>query len=126
MKYYAVASINFKNNEWVADYLQKVTPMVERVRGKYLARTRSLELVEGNGPAPETLLIIEFPSKESAETFYHSDEYQPFKQARQNGSEGDFFLVAGQDIGKMWLISTVQNPKKFSKLTMNDYYPHSS
>ena len=100
MNYYAVATIDFTNTDWVMEYLQKVTPMVERVGGKYLARTPEFELVEGDGPIPQTTLIIEFPSKEAAQSFYDSDEYQPYKTSRQNGSVGNFFLVAGKDIAK--------------------------
>jgi uncharacterized protein (DUF1330 family) len=101
MKYYAVAKMDFTNNDWVTDYLKNVTPMVEKVGGRYLARTPSLELIEGDGPAPQTIVLIEFPSRDAAEAFYYSDEYQPYKDARQSGSVGQFYLVAGQDIAKM-------------------------
>lgn len=100
MKYYAVATIDIENNEWVEEYLQKVTPMVESVGGEYLARTPNFELVEGDGPIPNTMLIIAFPSKQAAEQFYSSQEYQPYKEARQRGSVGNFYLVAGHDIAK--------------------------
>ena len=101
MKYYAIAKMDFTDNDWVADYLKNVTPMVEKVGGRYLARTPSLELIEGAGPAPQTIVLIEFPSKDAAESFYYSDEYQPYKQSRQSGSIGQFYLVAGQDIAKI-------------------------
>ena len=98
MKYYAVASLNFKNPLWIQDYLRDVTPMVTKVGGKYLARTSKIEKIEGTAALPESMLIIEFPSKEAAEQFYYSEEYQPHKEARLNGSVGDFFLIAGEDI----------------------------
>lgn len=75
--------------------------MVECVGGKYLARTPMVELIEGDGPAPQTIVLIEFPTREAAETFYFSEEYQPFREARQQGSTGRFYLVAGQDIATM-------------------------
>ena len=101
MKYYAVATLDFLTNDWVTDYLLNVTRMVEKAGGKFLARTPSLEMIEGDEPAPQTIVLIEFPTREAAEEFYFSDEYQPYKNARQNGSKGQFYLVAGQDIAKM-------------------------
>ena len=98
MKYYAVGMLNFTSDQWVQEYLQQVTPMVEKVGGKYLARTPMIEMIEGSTPPPNTIVMIEFPSKDAAEAFYHSDEYAPFKDARQAGSTGTFMLVAGQDI----------------------------
>ena len=99
MKYYAVANIDFTDVDWVDEYLKKVTPMVESVGGKYLARTPHVEVIEGECAAPQTMLIVEFPSKESATAFYNSEDYLPYKEARQKGSSGEFFLVAGEDIG---------------------------
>ena len=101
MKYYAIGTLNFTNNDWVMEYLQKVTPMVEKVGGKYLARCPSVEVIEGEGGAPHSVVLIEFPSREAAESFYYSEEYEPFKRSRQDGSSGRFLLVAGQDIAKM-------------------------
>lgn len=101
MKYYAIGNLDFISNEWVAEYLQKVTLMVERVGGRYLARSPSVEVIEGDGVAPQSVVLIEFPSKEAAEQFYYSDEYEPFKKSRQSGSRGQFLLVAGQDIANM-------------------------
>lgn len=101
MKYYAIGNLDFISNEWLVEYLQKVTPMVERVGGRYLARSPSVEVIEGEGVAPQSVVLIEFPSKEAAEQFYYSDEYEPFKKSRQGGSRGQFLLVAGQDIANM-------------------------
>ncbi len=101
MKYYAVAKMDFTDNNWVTDYLKNVTPMVEKAGGRYLARTPSLELIEGDGPPPQTIVLIEFPSREAAEKFYYGEEYQPYKESRQKGSVGEFYFVAGQDVAKM-------------------------
>ncbi|MGI0119956.1 DUF1330 domain-containing protein [Zooshikella sp. RANM57] len=101
MKYYVVVEINITDPSWIPEYLQKVTKMVESVGGKYLARTANIEIIEGEKTQPNNIVIIEFPSKEVAHAFYESDEYQPFKGKRINGTkEGSFMLVAGEDIAK--------------------------
>ena len=96
MKYYACAEISVTNPDWLADYVAKVTKMVEGHGGRYLARTSKVELIEGEH-RPQSMLLIEFDSREAVDAFYRSAEYAPYLKARQAGSEGRFLLVAGQD-----------------------------
>jgi uncharacterized protein (DUF1330 family) len=98
MHYYAVAELDITDPAWVSDYVVNVTPMVERRGGRYLARTAKVELIEGERSAPQVLLLIEWPSKEAAEAFYESDEYQPYRESRRLGATNQFFLVAGEDV----------------------------
>ena len=98
MKYYSVAEIEITDQTWVPDYIKNVTPMVERHGGRYLARTSKIEKTEGDRNAPQIFLIIEWPSKTVAETFYESEEYRPYRQSRIEGSRGQFLLVAGEDM----------------------------
>jgi uncharacterized protein (DUF1330 family) len=97
LKHYAIVEFDITNSEWVPGYLKNVTSMVEHAGGKFLARTSDIELIEGE-QLPETIVIIEFPSKESFDRFYNSEEYKPFKQSRRAGSYGNFYMVAGEDI----------------------------
>ncbi len=98
MKYYAVVQINIRDDSWMADYLPNVTALVDKHGGKYLARTMTMERVEGTGEPPNVFVIIEWPSKDSAKAFYADPEYQPYLQSRLAGSSSDFILVAGEDI----------------------------
>jgi len=97
MKHYTVAELDVSDPGWVRDYLVEVTPMVERRGGRYLARTGSVERIEGEREPRQTTLIIEWPSREAADEFYESEEYRPFREARLRGSSGEFFIVAGED-----------------------------
>jgi uncharacterized protein (DUF1330 family) len=72
--------------------------MVERAGGRYLARTNRIEVLEGERPRGVTILILEWPSKETADAFYESDEYRPFRDARQSGARNTMLLVPGEDI----------------------------
>jgi uncharacterized protein (DUF1330 family) len=101
MKYYAVAEIEITDRSWVSAYVKNVTQLVEQYGGRYLARTTTLEQLEGERPRPQVLLIIEWPSKEAAKAFYECDAYQPYLQSRKQGSKSEFFLVAGEDINKL-------------------------
>ena len=101
MKWYAVAEIDITDPSWVPAYVEKTTELVERHGGRYLARTAKIDKLEGERKAPQIYLIIEWPSKEAAEAFYASDEYRPHLESRRNGSRGQFFLVAGEDVNNV-------------------------
>lgn len=98
MKYYAIVSLNLRNDSWVSDYLPNVTALVEQHGGRYLARTGNFERVEGDSANPDLQVVIEWPSKEAALAFYNDPAYQPYLQSRLAGASSDFFLVAGEDI----------------------------
>lgn len=98
MRFYAVAEIEITDPSWVRDYVADVTPMVERRGGRYLARTPKIEQLEGSRTPPQVLLLIEWPTRETALEFYESDEYRPYRERRRAGSRGDFLLVAGEDV----------------------------
>jgi|SRR5687768_1646680 uncharacterized protein (DUF1330 family) len=98
MKYYSVAEITVTDRGWVRDYVATVTGLVQRYGGRYLARTSRFEKIEGSRPTEQVFLIIEWPSKTVAESFYGSDEYRPYRERRLAGSRTESVLVAGEDI----------------------------
>ncbi len=100
MNYYAVAEIEITDPSWVQAYVENVTGLVEAHGGRYLARTPRIEKVEGQRPAPQIYLIIEWPSKEAADAFYGSAEYAPYRQSRERGAKSEFALVAGEDVNR--------------------------
>jgi uncharacterized protein (DUF1330 family) len=97
MRCYAVGEIDVTDPAWVREYVDEVTPMVERHGGRYLARTPEVVRLEGERNAPQTFLIIEWPSREAADAFFQSDEYRPFRERRRAGARNEFLLVAGED-----------------------------
>jgi uncharacterized protein (DUF1330 family) len=100
MKYYVIAEIEIMDQSWVPAYVQNVTKLVEQHGGRYLARTSKVEKIEGERKAPQIFLIIEWPSKDVAETFYECDEYRPYRQRRIQGARNEFLLVAGEDMAR--------------------------
>src|SRR5580704_4105357 len=96
MKYYAVAEMDVTDPSWTGEYVANVTGMVERRGGRYLSRTLQIEKVEGERPAPQVMVLIEWPSKDVADEFYASDEYRPYREARRQGANNEFLLLAGE------------------------------
>lgn len=101
MKFYSVAEIEIIDQGWIPAYVKEVTRIVEQRGGRYLARTSSIERVEGERQVPQVFLIIEWPSREAAQEFYECAEYRPYRQSRIEGSKGEFLLVAGEDVAKL-------------------------
>ncbi|KAF0249301.1 MAG: hypothetical protein FD167_1303 [bacterium] len=91
----------FRKLNWVPAYIKNVTKLVEDYGGRYLARTSNVEKIEGERKVGQIFLIIEWPSKDTAITFYESDEYKPYLQNRIEGAKNEFVLVAGEDIAKV-------------------------
>lgn len=100
MKVYAVGLLDITDPRWIQDYVANVTPMVERYGGRYLARTSHTTKLEGEGAPPQIFVIVEFPSREAAETFYESEEYRPYRDARIGGTKSTFHLVPGEDVAR--------------------------
>ncbi|WP_051333339.1 DUF1330 domain-containing protein [Aliagarivorans marinus] len=92
MKYLVVATSIVHDTSWTQEYTEKVSAMVAEHGGKYLLRSTNFEVLEGD-LEPQVLVLIEFPSKQDFDAFYHSEAYRPFKEARQQGSRGSFFLT---------------------------------
>ncbi len=99
MRAYAVCLYNIHRSDWLDAYKPKVTELIAKHGGKYLARGSSCpwEILEGNQPDITALAIIEFPSMESARAWHSDVEYQPFIKLRQAGSHLDLILVEGCD-----------------------------
>jgi len=98
MKYYFIGEIEVTDQSWVQDYITNVTGMVERWGGRYLARTQKIEKIEGGRKPLQMVVIVEWPSKETALKFYGSEEYRPYRQNRLAGAKNKFLLVAGEDV----------------------------
>jgi len=100
MKYYSVAEMDITDRAWVQSYVGAVTPMVERYGGRYLARTNRAEKLEGDRTPRQVFVVVEWPSREAAMTFYESEEYRSFRDSRWRGATNEFFLVPGEDVTK--------------------------
>ncbi len=101
MKYYCVVEVETTDPSWMSAYIQNVTKLVEQRGGRYLARTSTLEKIEGERALPQILVILEWPSKESALAFYESEEYRPYRESRIAGAKNEFLLAAGEDIARV-------------------------
>lgn len=99
MACYSVISVKLLNDDWLPSYLETVTGIIERYSGKYMARTASHQVLEGDegGEQPDLRVILKWPSKEEALGFMNDPEYAPFLEARTAATISQHFIVEGVD-----------------------------
>ena len=92
-KGYLVANIRVNDQDVFKNFSQTALPIIEKYGGKILARGPHADRHEGNVDGVVTML--EFESKEAAEKFYFSDDYQAAKAIRDTGCDTDLMIIEG-------------------------------
>lgn len=76
------------------EYKSKVFPVVAAFGGKYLVAGDNIKIVEGDW-TPRYLVMIEFPSFEEANRWYHSEEYKALKDLRKSSGKFNGIIFEG-------------------------------
>ncbi|MFA7282967.1 MAG: DUF1330 domain-containing protein [Candidatus Omnitrophota bacterium] len=82
------------NKKDYAKYIGKVRPVVEKYKGKYLARGGKVTAVFGNWD-PERMILIEFPSSEDVRQWLNSPEYLAIAPLRENSVSTRAVMIEG-------------------------------
>ena len=69
--FYVVFDVDVRDAAGYGEYMAHVLPRIEAAGGKYLARGGPHTVYEGAW-SPYRLVLLEFPSREAFEDFYHS------------------------------------------------------
>jgi uncharacterized protein (DUF1330 family) len=91
---YVIVEVDVTDPDAYEVYKPLAGAAVEAHGGRYIARGGATELLEGE-PAPQRIVILEFPDAASATRWYHSPEYQAAKAAREGAGTGRFVVVEG-------------------------------
>ncbi|HEY7710379.1 MAG TPA: DUF1330 domain-containing protein [Candidatus Entotheonella sp.] len=94
MAAYLIAQVNVTDPETFAQYSSRVPGVIEQYGGRYLVRGGATEAVEGAW-TPTRLVVVEFPSMEQLKRFYHSDEYAPLIELRNQSARTDMTFAEG-------------------------------
>ena len=93
-KAYIVGQVTVHNPEGYTKYSQHVPGTLAKHGGKYLVRGVNNTQLEGTEQGNRKV-GIEFPSREAAEAWYNSPEYQAILPHRKANSVGHIALVDG-------------------------------
>jgi len=97
MTAYSVLEVTPENQDWIDAYLPVATKVIERHGGKYLARTATHEVLEGEDRAVGLRIVIEWRSMDAARAFEHDPEYKPHLESRLANSRSNHALIEGKD-----------------------------
>ena len=92
-KGYVVDNIRVTDQDRFLEFSGMARPAIKKYGGRVLARGPDADRVEGY--VSGIVMMIEFESKEAADTFYHSEEYQAAKAVREECSDTDFMIIEG-------------------------------
>ena len=92
-KGYLVANIRVTDQERFQKFSGMAGPIIQKFGGKVLARGPGADRHEGT--LSGVVMMIEFDSKEIAENFYFSEDYQAAKAVRDECSETDLMIIEG-------------------------------
>ena len=92
-KGYVVANIRVTDQVKFQEFSGMAGAAIKKYGGKVLARDPDADRLEGD--VSGIVMMIEFESKEAANVFYHSEEYQAAKAVREECSDTDFMIIEG-------------------------------
>ncbi len=93
MKAYVIGRMNIHCKEWMDKYYATVPQLIESHGGRLVVRGGNPQRLEGEEALPDAAVLLEFPSRDHALTFWNSEEFQPFVKLRQTGAVLQAMLV---------------------------------
>jgi uncharacterized protein (DUF1330 family) len=75
-------------------YIPKAVETIMRYNGEVLVVAEDSQVLEGSTDAPRTI-VVRFDTREQAEAWYTSEEYQAVRPIRLRATEGYAVLVDG-------------------------------
>lgn len=97
MAAYSVLEVTPESQDWIPGYLPTANAAIARHGGRYLARTTTHEVLEGEDGKVGLRIIIAWPSMDAARAFENDPEYQPHLQQRLANSRSFHAVIEGKD-----------------------------
>jgi len=93
MSAYIIARINVTDPDDYQGYAGQTVALAEKFGGRFLVKGGPQTQLEGN--SPDRHVIIEFPDRETALSWYNSDAYRRILPIALSSSERDIVVVDG-------------------------------
>ena len=94
MSAYVISDITVNNPERYEDYKKLAPAAIQNYGGKYLARGRRAEKLEGSWK-PDRIVILEFENFETAKKWIDSPEYREARALRHQNASTNMIVVEG-------------------------------
>lgn len=97
MSAYLIGKMNITDQPRYDNYKRLTPDIVKTHGGRFLSRDGEKFFLEGETEG-RRVVIVEFPSVEAAQKFYHSEEYKRARGLREGAADGmQLFIVEGLD-----------------------------
>jgi uncharacterized protein (DUF1330 family) len=94
VKAYLVLDLTIHDLGRFRDYIERIPEYIRKHGGRYIVQGAEASVVEGDW-RPERMVIIEFPSRDSAEHFLQDPEAQALFAIRHQTTTSRLVLVEG-------------------------------
>jgi uncharacterized protein (DUF1330 family) len=98
MPAYVISRVIISNPDEMKRYMTEAPATVAAFGGRYLVRGNAVEALEGIWEH-DRMVVVEFPDKSAALAWYHSSQYRPLRDLRQQNAEAVILLAEGVSIG---------------------------
>ena len=98
MTVYLIAQLTINDRERYRRYAEGFVEIFAKYGGKLLSVDEEPEVLEGDWPYARTVLLS-LPSKEQAEAWYNSAEYQALAQHRLAASSTNLVMIKAREPG---------------------------
>jgi uncharacterized protein (DUF1330 family) len=92
VKGYIIAQVDVQDVQAYEAYRSRTADIIAQYGGRFLVRGGEVEVLEG-AQHRNRLVVLEFPSRAAARTFYESPEYQAIIPLRTRASDADLLLA---------------------------------
>lgn len=96
MTTYVIFDVDIHDVPRYQEFIHQVKPALEAAGGRYLARGGAHRVYEGDW-SPRRIVLLEFPSVQAWEDFYHGPVYRGLKAIRDECSTARLVSVEGLD-----------------------------
>jgi uncharacterized protein (DUF1330 family) len=97
MPVYVITEITIHDPKEIVEY-QKLTPAtIAAFDGRFIVRGGKTTTLEGDW-TPERIVVLEFPTVEKANEWWHSEMYSQVKAIRQRAANTKMIIVEGYSL----------------------------
>jgi uncharacterized protein (DUF1330 family) len=94
MACYIIATIRVTDPEAYVEYTKASSVAAEKYGARFLVRGGHMETLEGSVDATR-VVVLEFDTREKAQAWWNSAEYEAAKALRRRASTAEFIMVDG-------------------------------
>lgn len=94
MPAYVISELEVRDAVAIETYRKIAQASIAKYGGRYLVRCGAASLIEG-GPAPKSIVVLEFPTMARAQEWYRSPEYAQALKVRATALDRRLIFVEG-------------------------------